>query len=191
MDLSSRNGTFLDGRRLLSEARLGAGDEIRLGETGPRLSVAAVTEALPPTLPERPGITPPLAERSPETRAYGVTLLDAVSGRRHEARGTRIRLGRGRECEIQPVEPFDTTVSRVHAELTVGASGGLMLRDLRSRNGTFINDQRMAQPLPIRLGDRIMVGQGGPVLIVEGLGTSPQVPVARSPALIGQRRWCG
>jgi len=56
-----------------------------------------------------------------EQRAYGVTLLVTTTGKRFEARGTRIRLGRGRECEVQPVATNDTTVSRVHAELTVGA----------------------------------------------------------------------
>lgn len=107
-------------------------------------------------------------------RPYGVTLLAMASGKRFEAKGTRIRLGRGRECEVQPVETSDTIVSRVHAELTVGPSGRLELRDAHSRNGTFLNGQRIVQPLPVRLGDKIMLGQGGPVLLVEGMGTAPQ-----------------
>lgn len=107
-------------------------------------------------------------------RPYGVTLLAMASGKRFEAKGTRIRLGRGRECEVQPVETSVTIVSRVHAELTVGASGGLELRDAHSRNGTFLNGQRIVQPMPVRLGDKIMLGQGGPVLLVEGMGTAPQ-----------------
>ncbi len=107
-------------------------------------------------------------------RPYGVTLLAMASGKRFEAKGTRIRLGRGRECEVQPVETSDTIVSRVHAELTVGPSGRLELRDAHSRNGTFLNGQRIVQPLPVRLGDKIMLGQGGPILLVEGMGTAPQ-----------------
>lgn len=107
-------------------------------------------------------------------RPYGVTLLAMASGKRFEAKGTRIRLGRGHECEVQPVEARDTIVSRVHAELSVGPSGGLVLRDAQSKNGTFLNGQRVVQPIPVRLGDKIMLGQGGPVLLVEGMGTAPQ-----------------
>ncbi len=189
-DLGSRNGTFLNGRRLTAPAAavLRAGDLITLGEAGPRLSVVAVAEVLAPTVPEHPGIPEPGPERRTpiEARAYGVTLLDAGSGQRHEARGVRIRLGRGRECEVRLAEAPDV-VSRVHAELTVGSSGALVVHDAGSKNGTFVNEERVTEPLPIRLGDRIALGRGGPVLIVEGLGTSPQMPVARPPVAPGQR----
>jgi len=188
-DLGSRNGTFLNGHRLAGDARLKAGDVIGLGESGPRFSVAAVTDMLEATVPERPGLGAPPPERHtpPEARAYGVTLLAALTGRRYEARGVRIRLGRGRECEVQPVGPSDTIVSRVHAELTVGSSGGLVVRDLGSTNGTFINDEPVIEPVPIRLGDRIMLGKGGPVLIVEGIGTAPQLPGAPRQSPVGPK----
>ncbi|HVH68465.1 MAG TPA: FHA domain-containing protein [Gemmatimonadales bacterium] len=181
-DLASRNGTFLNGRRLDAATVLHVGDVISLGETGPRLTVAAVSEVLATTIPERPAIPEP-----PEARAYGVTLLDAATGHLYEARGVRIRLGRGRECEVRPAGRSDTIVSRVHAELSVGPSGALAVRDAGSRNGTFLNDERVTTPVPIRLGDRITLGRGGPVLIVEGLGTAPQLPVARPPAVLGRR----
>ncbi len=176
-DLGSRNGTFLNGRRIAAEVPVTTGDVISLGETGPRLRVAALAEPLPETVPERPAV---------EGRAYAVSLLDAGTGRRFEARGRRIRLGRGRECEVRPVErEDDPVVSRVHAELAVGRTGGLTLRDAGSRNGTFLNGDRLAEPIPVRLGDRITLGPGGPVLIVEGIGTSPAMPVAKRPALRG------
>jgi pSer/pThr/pTyr-binding forkhead associated (FHA) protein/S1-C subfamily serine protease len=191
-DLASRNGTFLNGRRLSGPAALRIGDLITLGETGPRLSVAGVSDALAPTVPEHPAIADAEPERRTpvEARAYAVTLLEAATGRRHEARGVRIRLGRGRECEV-PLVAAPEVVSRIHAELTVGASGALVVRDLGSTNGTFVNAERLTQPMPIRLGDRIVLGRGGPELIVEGLGTSPQMPVARPPAAPGQRTVMG
>lgn len=191
-DAGSRNGTFLNGQRLTADAPLKVGDVIRLGETGPSLTVAAVAEELESTLVEHTPFEPSAAPRPPETRAYGVTLLAAGSGRRFEARGTRIRLGRGSECEIQPVETSDKTVSRVHAELTVGATGGLVVRDVGSKNGTFVNGARVTEPVPIRLGDKIMLGTGGPVLIVEGLGTAPMqaIPQAKGEGL-GQKTVIG
>jgi len=116
-----------------------------------------------------------------EARAYGITLLDAATGRLYEARGVRIRIGRGRECELRLDDASENLISRVHAELTVGPSGALTLRDAGSTNGTFVNDERVAAPMPVRLGDRITLGRGGPVLVVEGLGTAPKMPVARAP----------
>ena len=173
-DLHSRNGTYVNDRRLDAAVILAPGDVIGLGESGPRFEVAAVTEGppLPPTLPERPGL--PAGDR-----AYGITLLDSASGRRYEAAGVRIRIGRGHECEVQVAAGVDTTVSRVHAELSVDPSGSLLVRDAGSRNGTWVNGERVITPLPVRLGDRIMLGAGGPMLVVDGLGTMPQLPVAR------------
>src|SRR3989442_7670972 len=96
-------------------------------------------------------------------------------------------MGRGRECEIQPVAPTDTIVSRVHAELTVGPTSGLVISDLSSINGRLVNDERVTESMPIRLEDRIMLGAGGPVLIVEGLGPAPALPAARRQAPVGQK----
>ena len=182
-DLGSKNGTYLNGKRVSAPTSVKQGDVIRLGESGPEYRVATIMAELEATLAEHPGVQQP--PREAERRAYGVTLLMTTTGKRFEARGTRIRLGRGRECEIQPVETNDTTVSRVHAELTVGPSGGLVIRDAESKNGTYLNGERIAQPMPVRLGDKIMLGQGGPVLLVEGMGTAPQKVFARPPARPG------
>jgi pSer/pThr/pTyr-binding forkhead associated (FHA) protein/S1-C subfamily serine protease len=176
-DLGSRNGTYLNGRRLAAVTPVTVDDVIRLGESGPELRGAALRAEGPDAGAGGGGATlaePPAMEaKPPELRAYGVTLLAAATGKRYEARGTRIRLGRGSECEVQPVAAGDTIVSRVHAELTVGPSGGLVLRDAESKNGTFLNGERIARAMPVRLGDKIMLGQGGPVLLVEGMGTAP------------------
>jgi S1-C subfamily serine protease len=53
------------------------------------------------------------------------------------------------------------------------------VRDAGSRNGTFVNGERVTEPMPVRLGDKIMLGPGGPVLIIEGLGTAPLATVSR------------
>jgi pSer/pThr/pTyr-binding forkhead associated (FHA) protein/S1-C subfamily serine protease len=192
-DLASRNGTYLNGRRVSTSTAVKQGDVIRLGESGPEYRVAAIGAELEETVAERPGIQ--LPPREAEQRAYGVTLLVTTTGKRFEARGTRIRLGRGRECEVQPVETNDTIVSRVHAELTVGPGGGLVIRDAESKNGTYLNGERIAKPMPVRLGDKIMLGNGGPVLLVEGMGTAPQKafprPQAAAAGAVGQKTVIG
>src|SRR3989442_10158205 len=172
--LGSRNGTFLNGRRIAAEVPVTTGDVISLGETGPRLRVAALAEPLAETVREHPVV---------EGRADAVSLLDAGTGRRFEARGTRIRLGRGRECEVRPVErEDDPVVSRVHAELAVGRTGGLTVRGARSRNGPLLNGEPPAEPIPVRLGDPITLRPGGPALIVGGNGTAPPPPPANRAA---------
>ena len=122
----------------------------------------------------------------PGARAYGITLLDARTGRHYEARGVSIRIGRGHECDVQPVDAPEAVVSRIHAELTVSPAGGLSVRDAGSKHGTFLNDERVTTAVPLRLGDRITLGPGGPVLIVAGLGTAPEMPVARRMGLIAR-----
>jgi pSer/pThr/pTyr-binding forkhead associated (FHA) protein/S1-C subfamily serine protease len=192
VDLASRNGTFLNGRRLAAPATLHPGDVIALGERGPRWSVVALREPLTPTVPEHPAL-PDAAEprHTPvEARAYGITLLDAATGHRYEARGVRIRVGRGHECEVR-VPSAPDLVSRLHAELTVGPSGALVVRDAGSTNGTFLNATPVTAPVPVRLGDRLTLGPGGPTLIVEALGTAPQLAVARAAAGPGHETMMG
>lgn len=59
----------------------------------------------------------------------------------------------GREV---PLDLVLTTgmVSRVHARLTP-TDDAVLVEDLGSRNGTFINDQRVEKPTPARHGDRV------------------------------------
>src|SRR6185295_5977888 len=50
------------------------------------------------------------------------------------------------------------TVSREHAELTV-VDRGMLLRDLGSTNGTFVNGVRIQQPCTVNHGDLLQFGQ--------------------------------
>jgi hypothetical protein len=60
----------------------------------------------------------------------------------------------------------DSEISRVHARVYHDASGQLMVEDLGSTNGTFINGNRISSPTPLRGGDQLRVGQT--TLSVEG-----------------------
>src|ERR1043165_9735309 len=66
-DLSSRNGTFHNGRRLVTggRQRLNMGDEVSFGATGPKLKIEEVgTNGLSSTVSEsRPMRAPTVAER--------------------------------------------------------------------------------------------------------------------------------
>jgi len=52
----------------------------------------------------------------------------------------------------------DRTLSRAHARLDLGPEG-VVLTDLGSRNGTQLNGTRLAEPVVVRAGDRIVLGE--------------------------------
>ena len=65
------------------------------------------------------------------------------------------QIGRSSSCGIGIPDP---SVSRVHAEITLKAEV-IVLQDLASRNGTFVNDKRIdSEPVRLRLGDFLRFG---------------------------------
>lgn len=76
-----------------------------------------------------------------------------AQGREYQLRGT-MRIGRTLDNEVTI---DDSQVSRHHAAISREA-GGFALQDLRSSNGTFLNEQRITEPCILHDGDRIRVG---------------------------------
>ncbi|MBI4421523.1 MAG: trypsin-like peptidase domain-containing protein, partial [Gemmatimonadetes bacterium] len=113
--------------------------------------------------------TPPPPPAPPAPPTLSIVVRDTRSGDRFEAKGGRIRIGRGDECELRPVATGDTSVSRVHAEIVLLADGRAVLRDAKSRNGTLVNDKLLAGDHPLKQGERVKLGEGGPDLMVEQL----------------------
>ena len=62
-------------------------------------------------------------------------------------------VGRGDDVYLQLDDP---SVSRRHAQLCIGDE--LVVEDLGSRNGTFVNRQRIEQPVALRVGDELAFG---------------------------------
>jgi DNA-binding CsgD family transcriptional regulator len=80
-----------------------------------------------------------------------------VDGARERVRleGGRLTIGQSSTNDLHLA--FDHTVSRVHAVLERVASSWCV-RDLASRNGTFVNGERIWGERPLRDGDEIRVG---------------------------------
>src|SRR4029434_6131045 len=74
------------------------------------------------------------------------------------------RLGRDPEGEVV-IDADAAVVSRRHAEIRF-ADGQYTITDLKSFNGTLINDQRITETVPLFDGDQIQLGNGGPRLRV-------------------------
>ncbi|MFL5888981.1 MAG: FHA domain-containing protein [Solirubrobacteraceae bacterium] len=63
-------------------------------------------------------------------------------------------MGRGDQAEIRLEDPF---ASSRHAKLT--RQGGIVvLEDLGSTNGTYLNEEILAGPQPLHAGDRVRIG---------------------------------
>jgi pSer/pThr/pTyr-binding forkhead associated (FHA) protein len=75
-------------------------------------------------------------------------------GRQFELAGD-ITVGRSSACTV--VLEDDTFASSVHARI-YHDDEDLWLEDLGSRNGTYINDERIAEPVRVRRGDRLKIG---------------------------------
>jgi pSer/pThr/pTyr-binding forkhead associated (FHA) protein len=52
-------------------------------------------------------------------------------------------------------------VSRVHCRLTCAADGQLIVEDLGSTNGTFVDTERVTGAVPLRTGSTLTVGRVG------------------------------
>ena len=75
-----------------------------------------------------------------------------------------IRLGRESVCEVCFDIERDDVVSRVHCRIDVESADppAFKLTDLNSRNGTFVNRQRITGSVALRPGDVLQLGPGGP-----------------------------
>jgi pSer/pThr/pTyr-binding forkhead associated (FHA) protein len=101
-----------------------------------------------------------------DTRRVEVTLVAVkADGSQHEVVMKRARLviGRKKECDIRIPVP---SVSREHCEVRV-ESGKVIVRDLGSSNGTYINRERV-QESELKPGQLIGVGPAVFVLRVDG-----------------------
>jgi pSer/pThr/pTyr-binding forkhead associated (FHA) protein/S1-C subfamily serine protease len=196
-DSGSRNGTFLGDQQLTPgvSLALSAGSVIRLGRRGPRYRVEAVDRDRPPrtTLaegplgaqPEAPTLPLESLEEAVPPGQFHVVLMEAKTGEQFKAGGGRVRIGRGKECELRPVSSDDTSVSRVHAEIVLKPDGRVVLRDAQSRNGTFLGNVRVQGDREIRTGDQIRLGPSGLELVVARLlrpGEVPDQPRGRAAA---------
>ncbi len=56
-------------------------------------------------------------------------------------------------------------VSRKHAEFRL-SGGRYLVNDANSRFGTFLNGQKVTQPVEVRVGSHVQIGTGGPILRV-------------------------
>ena len=94
-----------------------------------------------------------------------------------------ITLGRDPRSDL-PLDPNqDLDASTRHAAV-VRSGDGFVLRDLGSRNGTFVNGHRISADHELKAGDRVRLGPQGPELEFHVIadGAEQVVPAVRAPA---------
>lgn len=69
--------------------------------------------------------------------------------------GDELTLGRAEGCQITL---DDTFVSQLHARI-FRRDDQIVVEDLGSTNGTFLNGQKVTAPVVVRRGDRLQVGK--------------------------------
>lgn len=117
-----------------------------------------------------------------ETGAEGELVLEIAEG---PAAGRTIKLGDelviGRQAGGAGRIADDLEISREHARIARDPDGRLVIEDLGSTNGTFLNGLRLGGPEPLKPGDTINVGES--TLRVERARAVPvSAPSAASPA---------
>ena len=66
-----------------------------------------------------------------------------------------LTIGRAAGCQI-PLD--DSYASQLHARVFRRGSD-LLVEDLGSTNGTYLNRKKVSAPVPLRAGDRLQVGR--------------------------------
>src|SRR5919199_4926267 len=120
-------------------------DEAPLAEGGPSAGDFGHTMVYSPDREARP-LAPP------EPRAQSRALL-VGEGRRTVLSGSRVLIGRSRDCDVTLEDP---NVSRRHAELR-NQDGQWVVADLGSTNGVKVNGRRVEEQV-LRPGDEIALG---------------------------------
>ena len=177
IDLGSSNGTFVRGNRI-KEIEIEEGDEVRMGASAFVLRMDPVeAEKLAAARPREVSVAEgglrDLLEREfgsahkfdGETPVVMATkklplptvklkiLIGADKGK--EALFTKPQIFIGRKDVDMVVKDVD--VSRKHALIECHEGGEVLLRDLASTNGTFVNNRKVANCV-LAEGDRIQVG---------------------------------
>ncbi len=124
-DLNSTSGTYLDGKRITSEEPLLPGSTVKLGNT--TLLGSQILASKPHAAVADPN-----------------AALSSLTGVK--------RVGRAYDNDLKVMS---TDVSNHHAALGRDANNQIVIVDLNSSNGTFVNGQRISSPKILRPGDRV------------------------------------
>jgi hypothetical protein len=106
----------------------------------------------------RPGYTPtirpiPAMANTAAAQRWHLVHVKPEANEKHALQGDSIMVGRDRTCSVVLAHP---AVSRRHARITMNG-GSCMLEDLKSANGTYVNNTRIDKAV-LKPGDVVRFG---------------------------------
>jgi len=105
------------------------------------------------------------------------------AGRAISLKNGRILIGRAEECDVRPL---GEEVSRRHCLILVEGDA-VTVEDLKSRNGTFVNGERIPAKMTVKSGDIVRVG---PLELKISLPAPAAAPAEAAPAAMDDvSRW--
>jgi len=149
-DLGSSNGIWLGGERIEGKAQVADGDIVRVGDFQLRVKGG---------------------RREAEEHVVHARLVGRSAGaldQTLEVVASTTLVGRGRDCGLVLVDP---SVSRVHARIVVRPDGAVLVEDVGSANGLFVNDTRI-KVWQLAAGDHVRFGNVDFVVELPGGGTA-------------------
>lgn len=167
-DLSSRHGTLLNGEPIV-EVELHDGDIIRAGEStfSIELRGLAAVESVADQQPSEPAEIAETESQPDPWRAPFEAILNIEEGPFGDLEfsnlsrllnwlspGQRLTVGRGLQADMRVYQ--DQRMSAVHFEF-ICEEDGCRIRDLDSRNGTYLNGRRIREAA-VSHGDRVKAG---------------------------------
>ncbi len=171
VDLGSFNGTLLNGRRIVEPELLHHNDRIELGPGGPTIRFLDPSHPPPPQVIQPPpyaGVSNAQVDQSAQASHKLATMVlgsesplqitGSLEGgmflEQSFGNAQRLIIGRGEECDIR----LDgLLISNRHAYVH-RTNSGLILEDLGSTNGTYVNGARITGRTSIQPQDVIQIG---------------------------------
>ncbi len=135
-------------------------------------------------VPSQPSSPSPASQLSP-TSGSGAVILPSLPAELVMPDGRKLALEAitvvGREpAQANLAFPDDARLSRCHARIWE-QNGQWFLEDMGSRNGTYINNAKVTQPMPLTSSDQI--GMGSMVYIFNIIGQPQVSPVSNLPTV--------
>jgi pSer/pThr/pTyr-binding forkhead associated (FHA) protein len=94
----------------------------------------------------------------------------------------QVTVGRGADCDVSL--GWDREVSRLHAQLERVGAHWVLVDDGLSRNGSFVNGERVVGRRVLRDGDRLVFGETPVIYRAADSGASSTIGVMTSPAAV-------
>lgn len=157
-DLSSSNGVYVNGKRIMSTQELGQSAQIKIGDFF--LYIEGVNydgSNAPATGMPAASVQPVVSSSADPSEEVFCRLISQNFGNPGTAFiiGRPVNLvGRGKDCNLTIIDP---SISRIQAKITVEKNNQVRVEDLKSSNGSYVNGMRI-EKAHLQHGDRLRFG---------------------------------